>query len=56
MVEVSRTLKLDSDQLNVSNAALTIGSTGEILKPEIKILADEERLLFLFDKEIPIGE
>ncbi|XP_003746515.1 puromycin-sensitive aminopeptidase [Galendromus occidentalis] len=56
VLEASRTLKLDSDQLNVSNAELAIVSSGKVLKPEIKILPDEERLLFVFDEEIPIGD
>ena len=55
-MEVSRTLKLDSDQLNVTNAVLMIPSTGRVLTPEVKIVEDEERLLFVFDEDIPVGE
>ncbi|XP_022705522.1 puromycin-sensitive aminopeptidase-like isoform X2 [Varroa jacobsoni] len=54
--EVSRTIKLDSQELDIKNPTFTVTSTGEVLRPiKVQTLADEERLEFVFDEDLPLG-
>lgn len=54
---MSRTIKLDSQELDIKNPTFTVTSTGEVLRPiKVQTLADEERLEFVFDEDLPLGK
>ncbi|OQR76996.1 puromycin-sensitive aminopeptidase-like, partial [Tropilaelaps mercedesae] len=53
--EVSRTIKLDCQGLDIRNPEFVVTATKKLLRPiEVKTITDEERLEFIFDEDLPL--